>query len=104
MGEAKPVPWTVKLKGFSSESSLAIERLAVWVPTAEGSKVTANVVCPPAGIGPEGSVVTLKLDPPVPPMSTRGLPVRLSAAVPRFLMVKERRTVPAATSAVPKSV
>jgi hypothetical protein len=59
-GVVMPVPWMLKLQGFSSPSLLAMERVAERVPVAEGSKVIWKVVDPPAAMEFDGIAVTLK--------------------------------------------
>ena len=57
----RPVPCISNVKGFSSESSLAMLTVASRNPTALGSKVISKVVVPPPeGILSEGTEDTVK--------------------------------------------
>ena len=51
-------------------------------------KRTVKVVEPDFATGEEGWAVTVNWEACVPPIATFGVPVRLSAAVPRFSIVK----------------
>ncbi len=75
--------------------------VAVRTPRAEGSKVTSNVVDPPAGTDSAGWSVTEKSPAFVPETSTD---VRVSAPDPVFSMLNVRVTVPAGVATEPKSV
>ena len=86
---------------------MAIEIVAVRSPEAEGSKVTENVVRPPAStgvLGRFGRLVTVKSAPCAPPMTTVGLLVRLRSAPPRFIIVKVFVIVPESILIEPKAV
>ncbi len=78
---------------------------AVRVPTALGSNCTVKLVEPlREATGVVGWAVTLKSPGWLPPILTRGLPVRFRSPEPLFLMVNVRLAVPPATPALPKSL
>ena len=99
-----PVPWIEKLYGFSLLSSLAMLKVALRNPAPAGSNVIWKVVAPPAATGVVGCAVIVNSFDCVPPTTTIGVPVRFSAAVPLFVIVNVRTTVPPVTIAGPKSV
>lgn len=64
-----PVPVRARLKGFSSESLLAMWRVAVLRPTLTGAKRTVKVVLPDGPLnGAVGLDVTANIVPSVPSM------------------------------------
>ena len=94
----------MKVKGFSSVSSLAMVTVADCGPVAEAEKLTSNVTVLPPGatVAVSGCLVTLKAV--LPLMATRGEPVRARDTGPVLVMVKvcAMGDPPAAT--LPKSV
>ena len=101
-----PVPCILKLYGFSSESSLAIVKVAVLRPTALGLNVMVKLVLLPAVIVFEGIVVTEKSAAFAPEIVTYGdEPVKFKVFTPpKFSITNEFVFVPPAISILPKSV
>ncbi len=93
-----PVPVSVRSKGFSSSSLLAMWTAALLAPSAEGVKSTVKVTLLCAAME-AGRALTVKSAAFAPSLVTE-MPVR--AALPVFFSVKVRLLVPA-TRVEPKS-
>jgi hypothetical protein len=83
----------------------AIEIVAVRTPVADGLNVTSKVVDPEGAVTVEfGCWVTVKSAALVPPITTRGVPVKSRLAVPVLNIVNERTDGFPPTAAEPRSV
>ena len=103
-GMTVPVPWMLKVYGFSSLSSFAMLIDAERTPSAVGSKVTLYVALPDAGTVLSGICVIVK-SAVSPDIMTYGDEFkRCSGEVPMLLIVKVLSTEPVLTSTLPKSV
>jgi hypothetical protein len=101
-----PVPRMAKVYTISPPvgSLLVMLNVAVRGPVKLGSKVTWNVLALFTATGEAGWAFTVKSTALGPLTATLGTPLNTSGAVPRFVMVKLRTTVPLLTAALPKSV